>query len=256
MPVTGTPKEIIHEEMHRFKHGQLHSGPDKYGHLAKSRKQAIAIALNVARKHAADGGGMPWFVRQEARGMLHTGPIRGTVPGRTDHVPLNVPNGSYVLPAQHVSHLGQNNTESGFSRLTESGFGNAIKKAPFGVAMPSIHHGRGVPGAPGARAVTFPGKTSTKTGPGIFAQGGIIGPGGDDEGVPIMAASGEFVVHPDFIEQMGREAVAAQHGKEAGASISRGQAIEHGHEMLDMWVNAKKKDHIKTLQKLPGPETS
>jgi hypothetical protein len=37
-------------EMRKFKHGTLHSGSKK-GPVVKERKQAVAIALNVARKH-------------------------------------------------------------------------------------------------------------------------------------------------------------------------------------------------------------
>lgn len=41
------------EVMHKFKHGQLHSGSKK-GPQVKSRKQAIAIMLS--EKRAAEGG--------------------------------------------------------------------------------------------------------------------------------------------------------------------------------------------------------
>ena len=34
---------------------------------------------------------------------LHTGPLHSSVAGRTDHLPTNVPNGAYVLPADIVS---------------------------------------------------------------------------------------------------------------------------------------------------------
>ena len=40
-------RKRVRLEMHKYKHGQLHSG-SKRGPLAKSRKQAIAIALNEA----------------------------------------------------------------------------------------------------------------------------------------------------------------------------------------------------------------
>src|ERR1700722_15727776 len=45
---------------------------------------------------------------------LHTGPLHSTVAGRTDHLPSNVPNGSYVLPADIVSAMGEGNTMAGF----------------------------------------------------------------------------------------------------------------------------------------------
>jgi hypothetical protein len=35
----------MEDEMHKFKHGKMHSG-SKHGPKVKSRKQAIAIALN------------------------------------------------------------------------------------------------------------------------------------------------------------------------------------------------------------------
>ena len=50
MPIAGkSPKEVIHTEMHKFKHGTLHSG-SKHGPEVKSRKQAIAIALSESRQ--------------------------------------------------------------------------------------------------------------------------------------------------------------------------------------------------------------
>lgn len=45
MPLKGTRKQKMKQEMHKFKAGQLHSGSKK-GPVVKSRKQAIAIALN------------------------------------------------------------------------------------------------------------------------------------------------------------------------------------------------------------------
>ncbi len=218
MPVSGTPKEIVHEEMGRFKRGQLHSGPDKYGHLAKSRAQAVAIALNVARKHGrAAGGQAPWFTRQEARGELFAGPIRSAVAGRTDHIPLSVASGSYVLPAQHVSHLGENNTESGFARLN-----HMFSTGPFGTALPHMARGPGLPRPP------QPPRSPTG-----FAEGGIPGEGG--EPVEIMAAGGEYVIPPHIVRAIG-------HGN-----------IHHGHQVLDAWVESRKKKHAATIAKLPGP---
>jgi len=250
MPVSGTPKEIVHEEMGRFKRGQLHSGPDKYGHLVKDRKQAVAIAMSVARRQGkATGGGLGGIddavMRQSVKSM-HTGAIHGAIPGRTDHVPLIVPNGSYVLPASHVSHIGQNNTQAGFTRLDQalgpSPFGAG--KSPFGGKMPSIHHGHG---PPVARAVSFP---THKTTAGIFHQGCVTV--GDEKGFKIMAASGEYVVSPEHVERIGRAALEDQYGEKA-KNIGSEHALDIGHEILDAWVEQTKKKHIKALQKLPGP---
>ncbi len=38
-------QRVVHSEMHKFKHGTLHSG-SKSGPVVKSRKQAIAISLS------------------------------------------------------------------------------------------------------------------------------------------------------------------------------------------------------------------
>lgn len=47
MPLKGSPKDKVHQEMHKFKYGQLHSGSAK-GPIVKDRQQAIAIALSEA----------------------------------------------------------------------------------------------------------------------------------------------------------------------------------------------------------------
>lgn len=48
---------------------------------------------------------------------FHVGPIKAMVAGRTDHLPLHVPSGSYVIPADIVSAIGEGNTENGFEIL-------------------------------------------------------------------------------------------------------------------------------------------
>jgi hypothetical protein len=49
MPLHAKSKKgIIEEEMHRFRHGELHSGSGKK--KVKKRSQAIAIALSEARR--------------------------------------------------------------------------------------------------------------------------------------------------------------------------------------------------------------
>lgn len=50
------------------------------------------------------------------------GPIPSDVCGRTDHLPINVPAGSYVLTADTVSGAGEGNTISGF-KIIQSFFG-------------------------------------------------------------------------------------------------------------------------------------
>lgn len=127
---------------------------------------------------------------------LHTGPIHSPVAGRTDHLPMHVPAGSYVIPADVVSGYGEGNTMAGFKRLNMT----------FG------HKG----GAPKGKA-----------------EGGAAMAG---EPVPIVAAGGEYVIHPDVIVKIG------------------GGNIERGHKELDDFVNSSRAKTVKTLQKLPGPK--
>ena len=47
------------------------------------------------------------------------GPIPSNVCGRTDHLPVNVPAGAYVLTADIVSALGEGNTIAGFYTLED-----------------------------------------------------------------------------------------------------------------------------------------
>lgn len=45
------------------------------------------------------------------------GPIPSDVCGRTDHLPVNVPAGAYVITADNVSAAGEGNTIAGFKAL-------------------------------------------------------------------------------------------------------------------------------------------
>lgn len=224
----------------------------------KGQRQAVAIALDVARRNRADGGqvanrtkkgdqdplgagiykGMnPVYTRslpprerpggdtvsvpaaadvsiaeksrRAAGGRVHTGPIASAVGGRTDHHAMSVPNGAYVLPADHVSSLGQGNTQAGMAILNRM-----FSTGPYGVSLPKITRGRGAPPAPK---------------PAKFAKGGAAGP------VPIMAAGGEYVLSPEQVASIG------------------GGDVERGHKILDAWVVSNRKKHVKTLKKLPGP---
>jgi hypothetical protein len=92
-------------------------------HSGRPQKQAIAIALNTARDsmrtHRAFGGHTPNFMKaptvKKPGGIKpHVGPIHSPVAGRTDHLPMHVPSGSYVIPADIVSAMGEGNTMAGF----------------------------------------------------------------------------------------------------------------------------------------------
>lgn len=69
------------------------------------RSPAMNVAYAVRRQHRAEGG------------AVHAGPIMSAVPGRTDNHPMDVAEGAYVVPAETVSHLGENNTAAGMEVL-------------------------------------------------------------------------------------------------------------------------------------------
>lgn len=53
---------------------------------------------------------------------IFVGPIHSNVAGRTDHLPINVPSGAYVIPADIISAMGEGNTMAGF-RIANNVFG-------------------------------------------------------------------------------------------------------------------------------------
>jgi len=81
------------------------------------QKQAVAAALNVARQarvKKAYGGSFDYKKGGEASIKAHKGPIHSAVAGRTDHLPMHVESGSYVIPADIISAMGEGNTMAGF----------------------------------------------------------------------------------------------------------------------------------------------
>lgn len=104
---------------------------------------------------------------------VHAGPIRSPVAGRTDHLNMNVKSGSYVLPADIVSALGEGNTLNGFE----------VAKS-----LPSLwraeNRTEGVPYD--ESGLPYRGATPK-------ADGGEV----DDGQVPIVAAGGEHVYTPE-----------------------------------------------------------
>ena len=84
------------------------------------RDQAIAAAMSTARATKAEGGHLfqPHIhkpkVHKPKHLKMHTGAIHSGVAGRTDHLPMHVPSGAYVIPADIISGMGEGNTVAGF----------------------------------------------------------------------------------------------------------------------------------------------
>lgn len=66
----------------------------------------VGAALQIARS-----------IKRARGGKVHVGPIMGDTGGRADKVKMEVPDGSYVLTADHVSGMGEGNTLAGFKKL-------------------------------------------------------------------------------------------------------------------------------------------
>lgn len=132
----------------------------------------IASAITVANRHRIK---LSHALRAP---VPHVGPIHSSVAGRTDHLPMRVESGSYVIPADVISGHGQGNTSAGFKVLRRVFGGTPYK----GGAMP--YNATGGPyGEPLTRAA-----------------------GGDVDGkptVPIVAAGGEMVLSPEEVRRVG-----------------------------------------------------
>lgn len=185
-------------------------------------------ALRIARSLKAGGGEMAYepgtkrdsdpVAKPSPYGdveKVHVGPIHSPVAGRTDHLPMHVASGSYVIPADIVSAMGEGNTMAGF-RVANTIF----------MAAPEMQGAPGL-GAPGLDGV-----------PGVSAQLGLPGKargGATATPVPIVAAGGEFVISPDDVTRLG------------------GGDMDHGHKILDSFVKKMRMKTVQTLKALPGP---
>jgi hypothetical protein len=140
-------------------------------HAGHPQQQAIAAALETARKSAVGGSQMmpkgpqmmprmmppPDEKQTMADGKIHSGAIDSPVAGRTDHLPVHVASGSYVIPADIISAMGEGNTAAGFK----------VAKMIFA------------------------------------SQGGASAPGGDEMPVPVVVAGGEFILTPAEVTNIG-----------------------------------------------------
>lgn len=163
-------------------------------HSGHPIKQSIAAALNVARKtkvsrpKRADGGTIKAPPPIITTNKIHSGPIHSPVAGRTDHLPVHVASGSYVLPADIVSSMGEGNTMNGF-KVAKSMFSRPLytaSKMPYGAS--GTPYGQPMPGKASG------GSTQEKP-----------------EVVPIIVAGGEYIIHPDDVRWLGGGDLSAGH---------------------------------------------
>lgn len=153
----------IHAKRERIAHGSKER-MRKPGSKGAPTEEAFKLAARTAR---ATGG--------QVVTKLHSGPIHSAVAGRTDHLPMHVASGSYVIPADIISAMGEGNTMAGFKHMRTI-FG--------GVPYTGQEEPYGVEGGPYGEPL--PGKSV-----------------GGSATVPIVAAGGEYVVTPEQVMQVG-----------------------------------------------------
>lgn len=130
-------------------------------------KKHVESALRIAR---AEGG--------EVTSKVHVGPIHSAVAGRTDHLPCQVPSGSYVIPADIISSMGEGNTIAGFKQMRRIFEGDPYtgETQPYGQA------------------------TSPYNEPLPRSTGGSAHDGAT---VPVVVAGGEYVLSPEQVRRVG-----------------------------------------------------
>lgn len=133
----------------------------------------------------------PWWERREASEDFRpeTGFLHSTVPGRTDKINMSPPAGSYVLPADVISGLGEGNSLAGARIMSE-----ALNSGPYGIPQPR---------APREHTMPRPPRPLPPE-----SQGGR-----HNSPVPIVAAGGEMVLSPDEVMRIG------------GGNVKRGHDI-------------------------------
>jgi hypothetical protein len=195
----------------------------------RPQKQAIAIALDTARRATRAAGGMTTTTTTEgpAMGKVHSGPIRSSVAGRTDHLPIHVPSGAYVIPADIISGMGEGNTDAGFkvakSIFSQPMYGAGAKAPAYGAAPTPYAENPNM---------AYEQKLDAPYGMDMPAKAA----GGEADAAPIVAAGGEYVIHPEDVRRLG------------------GGDLDAGHRELDRFVKMYRKHLIDTLKKLPGPK--
>lgn len=157
--------------------------------MSKTGNEAFTAAkANEGDKEMkyASGGAIPFGVRESAKQFGKAGLIASPTPGRADSVSGALKAGSYVMPADVVSAMGQGNTMAGARALN-----GLMGMSPFNANAARAPKGRGMTA-----------KKMRK-----FADGGAT-----QEEVPVNLSGGEFIFPPEAVAAFGDGDM--QHGHE------------------------------------------
>ncbi len=214
--------------------------------------QSVAAALRMAhesaKRHRDFGGAMPapsYFERQAFRQeeQPDISLIKSSGLGRVDIHNMDVPAGSYIIPADVVSGVGMGNTLAGVRTMEE-----AMSTGPYGTPLPRGARRDTIPAPPRSMSLPYP-----RYGVEGHDDGGAAGrkAGGTPEGegdVPVVLAGGEVRLHPRAVARIGARA-RARNPKLFGKMTD----VEIGHEVLDRWVVMARKRILAEMRKLPKP---
>ena len=186
--------------------------------------ESIAIASKWAKNHV-DGGDVESLqtlvTRLGVPKRANGGFLAGATPGRADSIRTAAPGGSYVIPADVVSGLGQGNSPAG-ARIIQ----DMLTRGPYGVPLPKSRGTRGPPRPPASPQLAAGGTIP------LFRKKG--GATSQDE-TPVLLSDGEFVVTPEHVLRWG------------------GGNLKRGHRVFAKWVLKKRAAHIAKLKSLKPP---
>ena len=151
----------------------INSNISELVHSGRPQRQAVAAALNMARKAMEKGGGA-----SAKHPKVYHGPLKAAIPGRTDRLPIHVYSGSYVLPADIVSSLAEGNTEAGYDVIKRMVNDAKSKGGRVGMQQKYGLHGH-------------------------FHEPRSV--------VPCIVAGGEYILSPDEVEAFGDGDINAGH---------------------------------------------
>lgn len=199
----------------------------------------------------------PWWARSEEREATDRhGLLASPIAGRTDHLAISPASGSYVIPADVVSGLGEGNTLAGanvMQRILETGpHGTPLPRAGRGMAPPkappAYHEGMGDDGMAAGGSVLhratggMSAATSNYLSPAATSNmvvegtpGGInasTGVGSSNTGIPALdnylnstEAMASFAPPPTYVSPVAPAAAAAPSAADAAAQAAQQQAM-------------------------------